>query len=322
MKPNVLMISERTYALFGMVLLLAACSSETLELITAADPAVQQMSPSFTQAQFEASILFDLAGENGRVQDSPNLGSVGYPCGVPNSYSWKFSGASVVDVQTTTMGRGPQLAAEGYNQVYNACSMGRPRPSMPNARVEYTQFTVDAYSIKQKAWVRQVQQVGGGASFAEDFVNNEATEPDVRDEPTGHRSVRSGIGNAALAAGTPVPSRRTVEDSEVGYNFNGFPSRFSVDWLDVKAIVVSQAVRCIPNAGTDLSDCNKFGYIVKIGLNSWATLSSNFDGFKTHGGVNAGLFKAVTPNWQLFTSYAGPKNFVGIPPPPVPLFRN
>ncbi|MHC5832404.1 MAG: hypothetical protein ACYT04_94590, partial [Nostoc sp.] len=49
---------------------------------------------SFTQAQYEATINWDFAGENGKSPSNPSLPSVGYPCGVPNGYGWKFGMSS------------------------------------------------------------------------------------------------------------------------------------------------------------------------------------------------------------------------------------
>jgi PA14 domain len=290
-----------------------------------APPVVQPPAPtpsasglSFTQAQFEAAIAFDFEGQNGILASNPSDSSLGYPCGVPNGYGWKFGGGGVEDVAKQVSGRGQQLAGAGYNQVYNACSAGNPRKSVPNARIEFTDLVVSYFSISQNRWVQVVKQPTGGAAFAEDFVNNEATGADIRDEAQGHKSVRSGIGNASLGAG--ARTGRSVQDSEVGFNFHGFPDRFGINWADARAIVASQAMRCIPNAGGDLGDCNKLGYIGNVGIDSWATTSSDFDGFRTHGGVSGGRFKPVTTGWQVFTNYVGPRNFSGIAAPPVPQF--
>ena len=113
---------------------------------------------------------------------------------------------------------------------------------------------------------------------------------------------------------------RTGVDGPVGYNFHGFPDRFNINWADAKAVVVAQAMRCVPNTGTDLSDCQKLGYIANVGLDSWATTTSAFDNFKTHGGVSGGRFKPVTTSWQVFTNYIGPLGSGNIPSPPVPQF--
>ena len=270
---------------------------------------------TFTDAQYRAAIDFDYEGENGKSPTNSSAPSVGYPCGVPSSYSWKYGTRSVSDIAKAVSGRGSQAAAAAYNQVYNACGT---RKSVPNARIEFTDMVVYYYSTKLGRWVKALQQSMGGAAFAEDFVNNQATQADIRNEAQGHKSVRSGIGNAAQPGGSNV--NRTGGDGAVGYNFHGFPNRFNLNWADVKAVVVAQAMRCIPDRGSNLSDCQKLGYIANVGLDSWATASSNFDNFKTHGGVSGGRFKPVTTNWQVFTNYVGALKSNGLPMPPVPKF--
>ncbi len=294
------------------LLLLALCSSLNLEV------KAQATTVPFTQAQFEAAIAFDFEGENGKLPSNPSAPSLGYPCGVPNGYGWKFGTGGVEDVAKQVGGRGQQLAGSGYNQVYNACPGPNTRKSMPNARIEFTDLVVSYYSASQNRWVQAVRQSTGGAAFAEDFVDNQATGADIRDEAQGRKSVRSGIGNAASGAG--ASTGRTVQDGAVGYNFHGFPDRFGINWADARAVVISQAMRCIPNAGGDLGDCNKLGYIGNVGVDSWASTGSGFDGFRTHGGVSGGRFKPVTTDWQVFTNYVGPRNFSGITAPPVPSF--
>jgi hypothetical protein len=270
---------------------------------------------TFTSAQYKAAIVFDYEGENGKLQSNPSAQSLGYPCGVPNSYGWKYATKGVSDISSSIGGRGQQQAGAAYNQVYNACGT---RKTIPNARVEFTDMVVYYYSKSQNKWIQVTKKPAGGAAFAEDFVKNQATQADIRNEPQGHKSVRSGIGNAGAAAGSLTG--RTVQDGKVGFNFHGFPDRFSLNWSDAKAIIVAQAMRCIPNAGSDLGDCKKLGYIANVGLDSWASPSSAFDNFKTHGGVSGGRFKPVTTDWQIFTNYIGPKNLAGLPVPPLPQF--
>ncbi|MGA7952497.1 MAG: hypothetical protein WCA07_03150, partial [Gloeobacterales cyanobacterium] len=115
---------------------------------------------SFTQAQYEAAIAFDISGENGKLASNPNGPSLGYPCGVPNSYGWKWggSGDGTTNVANAVAGRGQQLAGAGYNQVYNACPGPNTRKSMANARIEFTDMIVDYYSISLNKWVRAVKQ--------------------------------------------------------------------------------------------------------------------------------------------------------------------
>lgn len=304
-------------AFVALIIVLGSCfAHNSSSIMVNAGNTFSSARLSFTQAQYEATINWDFAGENGKSPSNPSLPSVGYPCGVPNGYGWKFGMSSEEAVLITR--RVPQLAGAGYNQIYNACAGPNTRKSMPNARIELTDIAVDYYSISQNTWVRAVKQAVSGAAFTEDFINNQATGADYRDEAQGHKSVRSGIGNAAGKAGGSIG--RSVDDGLVGYNFHGFADRFNITWSDVKAVVVSQAMRCIPNQGTDLNDCNKLGYIANVGIDSWATTTSPFDGFVTHGGVSGGRFKPVTTDWQIFTNYTGPKGFAGIKPPPVPQF--
>lgn len=280
----------------------------------------------FTQADYEAAIQFDLAGEHGEFFSDPARPTAGYPCGVPNSYTWKrgTEGEGRTDVRGLVQGQSaPREAGSAYAQVYNACR--ETRPSVPNARIELTNIIVDFYSVSQKRWIRMLEEQVGGTAFAEDFLNNEATSADVRSEAGAHQSVRSGINNAApRIAGAPggrvADGRMSFPDGPVGYNFFGSTKRFAIAWSDVEAVIVTQAMRCIPESGTDLEDCNKFGYIANLGLNYWATTTSPFDGFQTHGGVAASRFKVVSTDWQIFANYSGPKEFAGIVPPQVPRF--
>ncbi len=278
----------------------------------------------FTQAEYEAAIQFDLAGEHGKFQGDPSLPSAGYPCGVPDTYSWKRAGDGPrTDVPGFFAGLPVREAGSAYDQVYNACR--GPRPAVPNARIELTNVVVDFYSGSQQRWIRILEEPIGATAFAEDFLNNEATFADVRSESGARSSVRCGMDNAEPRTpgtpGGPVTDRRTsFPDGPVGYNLFGSTHRFAIAWSDVEAIVVAQAMRCIPEAGTDLTDCNRFGYIANMGLNNWATLTSPYDGFQTHGGVSASRFKVITTDWQIFAVYAGPTNFAGLTPPEVPRF--
>jgi hypothetical protein len=309
-----------SFVLANLVFYASGCAQKTLPVSSKTPPASSQTNaPSFTQEQYKVAISFDYGGENGISPLKPSGASLGYPCGVPKGYSWKYGQGGAKDVTSSIGGRGTQQAGAAYNQIYNACSGKNTRKSMPNARIEFTNINVDYFSISQNRWINVVQnQKTTGAAFAEDFVNNQSTGADFIGQANGYGSVRAGIGNAAGDAG--ASTGRTVEDGTVGYNFHGFASRFNINWPDVRAIVVSQAMRCVPNTGTDLSDCNKMGYIANVGLDSWATTSSPFDGFKTHGGVGAGRLKPVTPNWQVFTNYNGPANLLSKSPPPVPKF--
>lgn len=271
----------------------------------------------FTNGYYISALNFDYSGENG-VSPS-NANSVGFPCGVPNSYNWKFAMQATPNVAAAIAGRGTELAAAAWLQVYNDCSGLNTRKQMPNARIELSRIYAYYFSISGQQWIKITEQPIGGAAYAEDFVNNQNVAADIRSESqdgSGYFSVRSGIGNASGDAGSSTG--RTVEDGPVGYNFHGYANRFNLNWADAQAVVVIQAMRCIPNFGTDLTDCQKLGYIADVGLDSWATTTSAFDGFKTHGGVGGGRFKPLTTDWQIFTSFSGPQSMINDNPPPLP----
>jgi hypothetical protein len=295
--------------------------------ITSFTPAVVTPPPStsgpvFSQAQYEAAVKFDFEGENGKDPANPSAASVGYPCNLPTVFAYGTN--PTLDVPASVNGRGSQTAGVGYNQIFNVCSDATNRKSVPNARVEFTDAVVDYYSASQNKWIRVNKYQVDGAAYEEDFLNDLSTGADKRIEADGNRSVRSGINNAQPTnlgdAGGRVPDQRTSWAGPVGFLFHGFPARFSMNWSDAKAIVVSQAMKCIPQSGTDLTDCNKLGYVADVGTDSWATLTSPYDKFVTHGGVSGGRMKPVKTTWQVFTNYSGPRDFVGITPPPVPTF--
>lgn len=266
----------------------------------------KNLSPS----DYLKTIQFDYQGENGVPY--PAGMSLGYPAGVPNSYSWKFGTSGTSDVAAAISGRGPQMAGAAYDQVYQH----RPgSPSAPNARVLLEHIRTYFFSKSQQAWQMVEDQSVSGAAFAEDFVNNQSTGADARDESNGNISVRSGTNASGSAGGT---TGRTVEDGPVDFNYHGFDKRFTVDWADVEAILVTQVMSCIPDSGTDTSDCAKIPYLANVGLDSWASVTSSFDGFKTHGGVSGGRFKPVTLARQIFTNYSGVLALLQSHPPPQP----
>jgi len=134
-------------------------SNKTPTPTPALQPTSTSSGASFTQAQFEAAIAFDFEGENGKLQSNPSAPSIGYPCGVPNGYSWKFGGGGLEDVAKGVQGRGQQLAGAAYNQIYNACPGGTlgGRKVIPNARILTTDMVVSYFSISQQKWVTVIK---------------------------------------------------------------------------------------------------------------------------------------------------------------------
>jgi Malectin domain len=257
------------------------------------------------QSELLSAIRWQFGGRNGQGQDGSDIG---LPC-VPLNYDWATGGPNGQGQQSPqagTQGRGPQLAGAAYNQVYNVC----PRKPAPNARIKFSQMVV--LQFKDGQWSEVAKGSTGGAAFAEDFVNNQATGADIQDEGNGSRSVRSGIGSAGGEAGSSTGRSMNNGRDQVGFNFHGFLDRFNIDWSKSQAVLVVQKASCVG------PDCSKNAYEMNVGLDSWANTGSNFDGFKSHGGVSGGRFIPVTTTPQWVTNYVGPLDLLNTNPPPVP----
>jgi Malectin domain len=252
-----------------------------------------------------SAIRWQFGGRNGQSQGGLDIG---LPC-VPLNYDWATGGPNgqgQTSPQAGTQGRGQQLAGAAYNQIYNVC----PRKTAPNARIKYSQMAV--LQFRDGNWSEIAKGSHGGAAFAEDFVNNQATGADIQDEGGGYKSVRSGIGSAGGEAGSSTGRSMNNGRDQVGFNFHGFLDRFNIDWSKAQAVLVVQKMQCVG------ADCALNSYEANVGLDSWASTGSNFDGFKTHGGVSGGRFIPITTTPQWVTNYVGPLNLLDTNPPPVP----
>jgi YD repeat-containing protein len=255
----------------------------------------------------------------------PSLTSLGYPYGVPSNFSFKYAVGGLTNIQSAIAGRGAQTAGAIYNQIYNA-SLDSVRPTIPNAQIQTTRAVVYYYSIAQNKWIQIVDQSLIGSAYAEDFLNNETTGAEVQTVSggSGYLAVRAGINNASpngsgQVGGTAIPTRTNNIGQPVGYNYHGFGNRFAINWADVRAIYAAQMMRCMPfnGIGVQNTDCLKGKYIANLGLDSWATTTSSYDNFVTHGGVTGSRFKPViTGNWELFTLFAGDTSLMSSAPMP------
>ena len=260
-----------------------------------------------SESSYIATITRQFEGENGKDPADPNSGAR-YPAGVPWSYDWKAWTTAVKSINVPY----ERQAGTTYDQIYQDTG----RIAAPNARVKLEHTQTWYFSKSQKKWNQIEDQSIGGAAFAEDFVNNQATGADKRDEGNGTISVRSGT-NASGQAGSFTGRTTNNGNEQVSYLFHGFGNRYNVDWGDVQAILATQIMSCVPDSGTDMSDCNKNPYIANVGIDSWLSTNSPFDGFKTHGGVTGGRFEPVKVQRQIFTNYAGDLSLLDSNPPPM-----
>jgi IPT/TIG domain len=251
------------------------------------------------------SVIFQKEGQNGRFEATPNVESIRYPSGVPNSFNWKYGTSGTNDVLPTVQGRGPQLAGAAYCQIYQ---YGNPRVPSKDTRVEMAEVRVQYFSIAQNKWVLLATGFFEGAAFKENFVEDLIVGADIFTLPTGIKSVRAGT-NARGDAGKLIDTVVDNPPQKVGFNFHGFLDRFSINWADCRGIMVTCPMRAVgPGASTS-------PYIVDVGVDSWASTTSAYDGFATHGGVNASRFIPITEEWQNATFYAGPNALLTTNPP-------
>ena len=263
-------------------------------------PQVGSQGLSFTAAQVNAAIDFDLAGIHGPTPLDGNVGRA-YPTGVPAGYSWYGRGDTDLDLQAHLA---PQIGlltrGSGYNQVYNLVTDPNSpvRPSILNARVEMSRMYVAFYSISQSQWIEKFYGTSVGSPFGEDFQEFPSDAPDSRNEVDGRISVRPGL---------PLsnPPRFLANGMRIGSLYHGFSagSRFLINWTDVLSMVTLQAMRLIPNSGTDFTDVNTLPYMADMGYDSW---QGEFGGAGIAG--SQARFKRVMPTWQVFTSFSGLPN--------------
>jgi hypothetical protein len=270
-------------------------------------------------SEYSNIIKFDLAGTHGVPYANPSGASVGQPCGSLDVPPWR-------NLQQLT-GFRDEVRAKKYiaswDQVYNACDGPNSRVLVANARIELSKLSTYVFFWSQNKWVEVENKGIWGLAYAEDFANDESVNADMIDGSRAeYKLVRSGIWNASPSAyggpGSRNPRMIQRSENDVGYNFHGYGSRNAINWADVRAVVVTQAMRCVPTSGTDLTDCNKLKYIAGVGVDSFLNLTGGADLGNTQEAVGFGRLKPVTTSWQFFTNYVGPTDFAGVGVPPIP----
>jgi hypothetical protein len=283
-------------------------------------PASITVDMGMTSDEYSRVISFDSNGTHGVPYSNPTGVSVGPPCAAPTSGAWAATS------QYTSFGEEIRSMENisGWDQVYNVCNGANSRQVISNARIELSKMSVYVFFWSQNKWVEMDNTAIGGAAYPEDF---EPTSPAVTADMIdgsrlNYRSVRSGIYNASPstvgAAGGRDPRMIQINQNDLGYNFHGYGHRVGMNWKDVKAVVATQAMRCVPMYGTDMTDCNRKLYIANVGIDSFLWSNTGVDFGVSQQPVGFGRFKPVTTSWQLFTNYVGPSNFAGVGVPPIP----
>jgi hypothetical protein len=291
-------------------------------------PASITVDMGMTKDEYARVIAFDSTGPHGVPYSNPSRPSVGPPCSAPTTGAW---GATSQYTSFNDDIRSMENIS-GWDQVYNVCNPANSttndgnnsRKLISNARIELSKMSVYVFFWSQNKWIEMDNTAISGAAYPEDF---EASSPSVPADMIdgsrlNYRSVRSGIYNASPstvgAAGGRDPRMIQINGNDLGYNFHGYSHRVGINWKDVKAVIVTQAMRCVPADGTDLTDCNQQLYIANVGIDSFLWSNTKVDFGVSQQPVGFARLKPVTTSWQLFTNYVGPTDFAGVDVPPIP----
>jgi hypothetical protein len=205
----------------------------------------------------------------------------GTPHGVPSSYDWA-AGPRVAK-------RGAQPDASSiifWNQVYEPSTLN---PSA-NARVQMRNFRVYVlYNDNKWYLVQSGDTVNAGASYREDFVNDENKPWDATWSSEGWLQVKAG---SKSSAGT-------------GYNFHGFPSWWASigNGANIRAVYSTCQARLVGDSNGK--------YLLSVGTDLYKADGTNlYD-------TAIGKFKWVTSSWKSFNMHNLTEDEIRRNPPPI-----
>lgn len=205
------------------------------------------------------------------IIDDMTLPHEGKPSGVPSSYDWAVK-------PRVGMGNdaGSFNAFITWGQLYEAAE----KNPASNTRVEIRNIKAYYLSKKDKKWyILQQSTAVEGAFYTEDFVDNINKPSDARKESSGGVSVTAGK----------------------GYNYHFWtPFRSTIPKEDIGGIFTTVQARLILNDASKPDDRASAKYLLSMGADYWATLSAQWDNFKTNGDVGIGRFKYVKEDWLAF----------------------
>ena len=184
-----------------------------------------------------------------------------------------------------------------WGQIYLA-SEGNPAT---NVRVAIREPSYWILGRKSGAWTRVQHTIQPeGAAYREDFVNDENTPGDARNEPDGSLSIRLLPGHNYHF--WPKMNRVTVDPGDVAGQISVFFARLVVD--DIAKPDDRSRARLIGSCGGD----------------HWRAQDSRWKSdWSNNGDWAIGRFKLLTPEWQAFTACSVPADALRRNPPPLVL---
>ena len=225
--------------------------------------------------------------------EDSTLPNEGHPSGVPSYYSW-------YDVPVVGWGNNPRTdwnAFTSWGQIY--VESGWNPPANSNTRVQLRNIEAWYLSKSTGEWkLLQSATRVDGADFQEDFANNTAKAPDVRDES-------SNGGGTSITAGN-------------GWNYHFWTDRVTMDPNDIGGIYTKFQARLILSDPSKPDDRASARYLGSAGADYWRSVSAPWAAdWSNNGGVASGRFKFITPDWQNFSMETLPVDQLLKNPPPI-----
>ena len=199
----------------------------------------------------------------------------GLPAGVPDYYDWKFGPRLGYGINTPK----DWNAVVAWGQVYADQDQPNPDIDFPLARVHIKDLRLYIYQ-KDKTW-KIIQDIRNpsGASYVEDFANDENKPANKLYEINGGISIQAGS----------------------GYNFHFYPDvKNTLDINNIAGIFVVCKARLI---GTENYDTLP-KYLISIGGDYWRNITAVWKSdWSNNNDIGIGRFKYVTPEWKYFTMH-------------------
>jgi len=199
----------------------------------------------------------------------------GLPAGIPDSYDWKFG---------PRLGYGINIpedwnAVTAWGQVFADQDQPNPDIDFPLARVHIKDLQLYIYQEDGTWKIIQNIRNPSGASYVEDFANNENKPASIRNEEGGGISIQAGS----------------------GYNFHFYPDgKNTLDKNNIAGVFVVCKARLI---GTENYDTLP-KYLISIGGDYWRNLTAAWKSdWSNNNDIGIGRFKYVKPEWEYFTMH-------------------
>ena len=186
-------------------------------------------------------------------------------------------------------------AMTAWGQVYEEAN-GNPAT---NTRVEIDNMQAWYLRESDRTWVELQDSEVEGAYYAEDFAEDRNIEGDRRREPSGNVSVMPGVG------------------PQEGFNYHFWPkNRAEYPRDNWGGFFVTCRARLVVDDPNQPDDRAQARYVIGAGGDYWASLTAEWDQWKTNYDFGIGRFKYVASEWRTLTLCNMPESQIYATPPP------